>query len=414
MAFCAQIVAILITYYGFNIVLPVVTMITVAGALALFNIYSFLRVEDEKPVTQYDLFLALMVDVIVLTLQFLLSGGTSNPLVSFYMLPVIIGAITLESRLAWVTYGVTIVAYLVLDAFGAPSVPLAGMHSAHSHHGALIDQTDLHMNGMMIGYFICAGALVYAVTRIRIILAVRDAEYEQLKAHSLEQDHIVRLGLLAGGAAHELGTPLTTLSVILRDWAKLSPPHKKAERDADIETMCAQVDYCKTIISDMILASGQSRGEGGKAEGARDFLNRVAARWQSGNTTTLGLDLPEQNTLIVADRLLEQTVVNLLDNALEASKEVGHQAVSLKAAFADEHMVLEVSDSGNGFAPEVLAQPGQPFHSTRAAAGRGMGLFLVRNTVQSLGGTLDIASTPQGSCVRISLPLKSLQVEVYD
>lgn len=410
LAFCAQLAAILIAYNVFNIVLPVAFMVGVASVLALFNLYSLYRLRSASPVTRYDVILALVVDILVLTVQLHLSNGASNPFVAFYMLPVIIGAVMLDTATAWLMFGLTIVCYLALLAL-APSYP--GMDSmggmAHKPIAGLIDRSNLHMMGMMIGYFLCAGCVVFIVTRIRGNLAVRDKELQDVRANAVERDHILRTGLLAAGAAHELGTPLTTLSIILRDWRQLAPPKRKADRDAELDTMSAQVERCKMIISDILTASGQARGEGATTTTVHDFLTTAVERWQGLHKITIKTDLRAYPDVIVADRVLEQSLFNLLDNALEASRAAGGTDVSLSAAIDDNHLRLTVGDHGKGFDPAVLASPGQPFQSTKAATSRGLGLFLVRNTVQSLGGKLEVASGPAGSQVSLSVPMPALR-----
>ena len=103
--FVAQVTAILIASEVFSLVIPVGGMLSLAAVLAVFNLYSLYRLRAAKPIKEVDLFAGLVIDVLVLTGQLYFSGATANPFVSFYMLPVIIGAVMLSTRLAWMIYG---------------------------------------------------------------------------------------------------------------------------------------------------------------------------------------------------------------------------------------------------------------------------------------------------------------------
>lgn len=411
-AFCAQAGLIAYAAYGLGIVLPVTAMLTVASSLILFNLWAVWRLRQPAPVQDSHLFAGLVLDVVVLAIQFGFSGATSNPLVSFFMLPVILGAVMLSPLRAWLIYTLTLLAYAGLAVIAAQQkmpmiMDMPDMKSAQD--APLIDMSDLHMNGMMLGYAICAGALVGLIARIRHNLRQRDRELAELRAQTQEQEHILRLGLLTAGAAHELGTPLTTLSVILKDWQDLSPPQDKHEREADIATMRAQVERCKMIISDILAASGRLRGEGAERANLAEFVNAVADRWQVMRPhALLRREIAPDDTIIAADRVLEQVLHNLLDNAVEAS---GVDVV-LRASIVADDVVLAVVDDGEGFTPEVLAALGRPYISTKAGdTPRGLGLFLAANTARALGGRLNARNRVDGGAdVALTLPLSALKL----
>jgi two-component system sensor histidine kinase RegB len=411
-AFCAQIALILIAEYGFNIVLPIGWMFAVAGILVAFNLYSLYRAQSARPVGVGDLFLGLLVDVGVLSAQLAFSGGTANPFVSVYMLPVIIGAVMLTQGLAWAIYGLTLVGYLTLAvlSFNQPMPAMPGMASMNG----LVDRFNLHMHGMMLGYALSAGLLVFLIMRIRANLQARDDELTAIKTRALQEEHIVRTGLLAAGAAHELGTPLTTLSIILKDLHDLPLPRRKADFAEDVATMQSQVDRCKAIVSDILTATGQTRGEGGKPRALKAFLIELGEVWQAKHAfVDLRLSIATGETPVLADRIIEQAVCNLLDNAREASETNGSRLVSCTATQTETDVVIEVIDEGPGFDEAVAERIGLPANSTKVAAARhrGHGLYLVAGTLRVLGGGLEWENRPQGGArVCMTIPLAAIRV----
>jgi len=415
-AFCGQLTAIFACNIGLGIVLPVTDMVLVASLLVLFNLYSFLRLRSVRPIGQLDVGLGLVIDVCVLALQMNFSGGTANPFVSFFMLPVILGAVMLSARQAWLIYGLTILCYAALAVADLHRpMPVGRANMPGMIMPGLIDRMALHMHGMMLGYAICAAVLVFMISRIRANLRARDEEVARLRTQALEQDHLMRLGLLTAGAAHELGTPLTTISVIIKDWQDLGVPKAKAERDGELDTLHNQVLRCKAVISDILAASGQTRGEDTSSQPLRPLLAGICDNWRArhpGAVLDVRLDVGDQP--IAADKVFEQSLVNLLDNAFEASQAAGSGAVTLAAGLVKDRLAIDVSDRGTGFAPHILASLGTPFVTTKddgRGRPRGLGLFLVRNTAKALSGELIIGrDAAGGASVRFEIPLAAIGV----
>src|SRR5205807_7704346 len=125
----------------------------------------------------------------------------------------------------------------------------------------LSETYTLTVTGMLLGFVLNAVLLVVFVTRINRNLRERDAHLAALRQHAAEQDHIVRMGLLASGAAHELGTPLASLSVILSDWRHLPALLADPEIKQDIEDMQAAVKRCTSIVTGILISSVEARGE---------------------------------------------------------------------------------------------------------------------------------------------------------
>jgi len=213
--------------------------------------------------------------------------------------------------------------------------------------------------------------------------------------------------LLASGAAHELGTPLATLSVILNDWQHMPSLNQTPELSQEISEMQLQVDRCKAIVSGILMSSGEARGEGTLRTTVNAYFDGLAEEWRHNRSpegfeyvNEFGADEP-----IVSDTALKQVIFNLFDNALDASPKFVHAHVGRR----NGDIVLTVSDNGSGFSEEMLTTLGKPYHSTKGRPGGGLGLFLVVNVVRKLGGTLDAANgATGGAIVTLRLPLASL------
>jgi two-component system sensor histidine kinase RegB len=402
-AVVGQIVTIAVVHFGFQIRLPLQHMSAVLACLVAFNIASLLRWRAHQEVTNGTLFVALLVDVGTLTAQLYFSGGATNPFISLYLLQVILSAELLSAWSIWTIVGITSACFAALTRFYQPlALPL-------DHDGGL---SRLYIDGTLICFALNALLLAIFITRINRNLRARDARLADLRQRAAEEEHIVRMGLLASGAAHELGTPLSTLSVILGDWRRMHPFATDPELLQEIEEMQAQVKRCKGIVSDILLSAGETRGESPRETTIRTFLDDLVAEWRATRPATVftyqrrcGEDLP-----IVSDSALKQMICNVLDNALEASPDW----VGFEAARDRDALTLTITDAGPGFAPEMLAQFGKPYQSSKGRPGGGLGLFLVANVARTLRGSVTARNrTEGGAIVTLTLPLAAITLEEF-
>ncbi len=393
-----QVLTIEVVHYGLQIAIPVERMLAILVALVLFNVLSLLRWRTRRRVTNAELLVALLVDVAALTAQLYLSGGATNPFVFLYLLQVILAAVLLPAWATWTMVAVTTACFAGL-ALWAPPLALPPDHDR--------GLASPYMLGMLVSFALNAALLVVFIGRIVGNLRERDRRLAALRQRAAEEEHIVRMGLLASGAAHELGTPLSTLAVILGDWQHLPHFSSEPELAEDVAEMQAQVARCTSIVTGILLSAGEARGESSSATTVGDFLDDVVADWRRRRPDAqLQFDNRVQPDLaMVSDSAVQQMIGNVLDNAAEVSP----QAVYLRAAHVGDALELVVRDAGPGFAAPMLRQLGKPYQSSKGQPGRGLGLFLVVNVARTLGGRVDAVNLPEGGAeVCITLPMSAI------
>ncbi|WP_372013234.1 ATP-binding protein [Pseudoxanthomonas sp. 10H] len=400
-AIVGQVATICFVHFVLDIRLPLLTMLNVAGYLAAFNLASLVFWRPRQDVGDAALLAALLVDVAALTAQLHLSGGITNPFVFLYLLQVALGAVLLPTWGSWVVVAASSVGVLGLVLFHGPVTltvdPSRGI-------------ADPYVQGLLACFLLAAALAALFIGRIARILRDRDARLADLRQQAAEEEHIVRMGLLASGAAHELGTPLATLSVLLGDWRRMAPFTEHPELQQDLDEMQAQLGRCKSIVTGILLSAGDARGEAPAQTTLAVFLDELVSEWSATRPVQtldyrrqLDADLP-----IVSDSGLKQMIGNILDNALEASPGwVGLEVT--RFGEHDECLRLKVSDDGPGFTSETLAAFGKPYNSSKGRPGGGLGLFLSLNVARSLGGRLAAANrAPRGAEVVLELPLSAL------
>ncbi|WP_082490691.1 ATP-binding protein [Aureimonas sp. Leaf454] len=403
-AVAGQVLSILVVRYGYGSDLPLAPMAGVIAGLVTLNLVSLVRLTRRERVENGELFVSLVLDVLALTLQLHLSGGADNPFAPLYLLQVTVGAVLLEARWTGALVALAILCFAGLTQLYRP-LDLLSADAAH-----LVDPQTL---GMTICFVLNAVLLVVFVTRINRNARERDERLAFLRQRAAEEDHIVRMGLLASGAAHELGTPLSTLSIILGDWRRMPLLTNDPELCAEIDAMRSEVARCKSIVTGVLLSAGEARGESAAVTTLHAFLDGLTADW-GATRPQAGLRYENrvaENISIVAESTLRQGVFNVLDNAFDVSPD----AIAFIAAQDEDVLVLTVSDAGPGFPPEILAEIGRPYRSTKERRAGGLGLFLVFNVVRKLGGTVAARNPARGGAeIEIRLPLATLAIDDDD
>jgi two-component system sensor histidine kinase RegB len=400
-AVAGQLVAILTAHFGLGVELPLVPMLVVIAVLLLANSF-FLLSLGRRWFVESELLLSLLLDMAALTAQLYLSGGATNPFVSLYLLQVVLGAILLRPWTA-----------ALLAAFACLAFTLL----ATSHRPLQLPRRvgdvpiDLWLVGEWFGFAMVAVLLVLFITRISRNLQARDAYLAELGQRAAEEDGIVRMGLFASGAAHELGTPLSSLSVLVADWLRDDVFSRDPRVRDELMEAQSEVERCKAIVSNILHSAGQTRGEAMEATSILPLLDDIADSWEALHSKELSYRADRlEGAKVAAGPALRQAIWSLLENAREASS----TPIELAGEIECEQLVISVRDRGPGFLPEQLQSIGKLRQSTKGP-GHGLGLFLISNVVRRLGGTLEAGNrTEGGAAVRIILPLASQNRDVKE
>jgi len=394
-AVAGQLIAILVAHFGLGVPLPLGAMLAVIATLAVANLlfsYTLRRLW----VVDGELLLALLLDVGALTAQFYLSGGATNPFISLYLLQIVLGAILLSPWMAGLLVGVAALSYAMLAVNHLPLLLPEELWDVAA---------DLRILGQWVSFTMVAVLLVLFITRISRNLRARDGYVAELNQRTAEEDGIVRMGLFASGAAHELSTPLSSLSVLVTDWQRNPPSENDPQFLEELAEAQAEVRRCTTIVSNILHSAGRERGEGMGSVPIKALLDEVAAEWQELHPAVRlqHARSTDSGARVTAEPALRQAIGNLLDNAADASP----GGIALTQEVAEGHVLISVMDEGAGFPEKQLPSIGRLYQSSKGP-GHGLGLFLAGNVARRLGGRLEAGNRREGGAiVRLILPLVS-------
>ncbi|WP_439571320.1 ATP-binding protein [Sphingomonas sp.] len=393
-----QLVTVAVVQVALGIDLPMTQLLMSTATLAALNIASHVLIASGARFSDGALAAALLFDVGALTVQLSLSGGITNPFAALFLLHIVLGAVLLRPHYPWTIVAATLIALGILSLDPTPLVLPADLP---------VDPVNLYLFGGFVCFVLIAVLLVVFIGQISRNLRSHDAALAAVRQRAAEEDHIVRMGLLASGAAHELGTPLSLLSVAIGDWRAMPRLKDDAELQQELAEMDGAVRRCKAIVSGILMSAGEARGVAPEVTSVRRFLTEIVADYRASLLPGT-LDFDDRfgaDVTIVSDPALRQVIGNVIDNAIEVSP----GTVTLTALRQDDALVIEIADRGTGFAPEILATFGQPYRSTKGKPGGGLGLFLLVNVLRKLGGEASAENRLDGGArVRIVLPLAAL------
>lgn len=384
-----------------HMALPLRPLIVIIAAMALLNFLTWLRMQRPWPVGENELFMHLALDVAVLTALLYFSGGSTNPFVILYLLPLALTAAALPAGYTWTMAVVTIGCYTLLMFF---YIPLSHTHDIHG------DDFSMHVTGMWLGFLLSAGLIAWFAVNMAETRRSRDRLLARMREDELRNERILALGTLAAGAAHELGTPLSTMAVLTKELEQDSA-NPQVKRDG-LRVLREQIDRCKSILATLSASAGAARAEGGGSMPLEDYLAGLLRDWKAmrlGVRAEHRFDGPRPSPLIVAEQTLSQAIVNILNNAADASPD----SIDITARWDERELELEICDRGAGLTADAERAAGQPFFTTKAPGeGLGLGLFLAHATLNRFGGSVRLYHREGGGvCTRLTLPLSSLRVE---
>ena len=338
-------------------------------------------------------------DVLLLTALLWLSGGPQNPFSFLYLVNIALGAVVLPQAWTWVLAAVSIACFGGLFLAEPQGLRPLSEHSDHFR---------VHMQGMWLAMVCTAVFIAYFVTRVTRELSVQDAQLRKARESAQRSERVASLARMAAGAAHELATPLSTIAVVSRELQRLLEGAQEEDAAADAATIRKQVDRCQHILSQMAAQAGQTVGESPRQTSLATLAQQALESLPPAAQQAIRLDVPAgaQSVHVPANALV-QSVSALLSNALDASGD--QAAVELCLAVEGPRLTIRVTDEGVGMDASTLERATEPFFTQKAPGrGMGLGLFVVRELCENLGGEFRLRShRGRGTVATMSIPVGS-------
>lgn len=392
-------------YLGAQLHYPM--LVLVVFTMSFVTLATILRLKQNWLVTDAEYFVQLLIDVFGLSLVLYFSGGSTNPFISYFLVILIICAATLPWRYTLSMAGITFAAYsLLLFYFQPLTLPMQGPD--HMAHGRFF---NLHVLGMWLTFLISALLITFFVVKMAQAIRQQDAALAAQRETTLHDEQLLAVATLAAGTAHELGTPLSTISVLINELQQDYPDNEPLQKD--LVLLEKQVLSCKESMRTLVDKFTQNADEQALAQPVDVYMQDILERWRvtrpdvSDHFVITG---SESVPLLEVDETMGQAIMNLLNNAGDASPE----RIDIELDWDEQQMRLSIHDFGGGIPAELAEKLGKPFVSTKRK-GLGLGLFLSHATVLRYAGSLALYNHEEGGTLtELLLPVTRLEGECID
>ncbi len=381
--------------------LPLGVMLPATLLLVVWNFILYWRLQRAWLATPPEIFLNLIIDSSVLTYLLFWAGGATNPFVFIYLIPIAVAAAALPVRYAWYMSLLSALYYTFLMRYYIPLPPV----DSHFFNGAF----DLHVFGMWVNFMLSAVLMTIFIAGIAKAMQARDRSLTRAREEVLKSEKIVAMGTLAAGVAHEISTPLSTMTMLVEELA--AEPNQSDASKEDLKLLRKQIDICKERLREMLDSNGHTRSEGGQALPVRHFIERLLDQWQvirpEIRLTQCFIE-PFDNLTIVAEQTISQSIINLLNNAADASIENQSDEVAIEIKCSQQTLSITIDDEGRGITQQQAEQAGEVSFSTKKS-GFGIGLVLSNASLSRFGGHVLLNNRQdKGTRTEIMLPLNEL------
>lgn len=393
-ALLGQMLALIFFTWIQPIGLPVAEIAFVLSVYASLTAAIWVRSRRAVPIGETEFFIHLLADIAFFSILLFFSGGASNPFISYMLIPISIAAITLSRSYSIAVALAALLCYsLLLKYFVAISAIAPGHHQAADN--------SLHILGMWANFAISAAIIIYFISRMAATLKQQEQEIAMARDTQLRDEQLLAVGTLAAGTAHELGTPLNTMKLIVDEMLL------DGDNQADVVLLNQQIEQCKITLKQLLTTAEESQSTQLEAQSVRLYLDSILARWQLLRpllkTQIQFIESPEIS--VIFHPTIAQSILNLLNNAADAS-----QQVDINISWNANTATINIRDFGPGLDAEKIATLGQPFVSDKAE-GLGLGLFLSQATLTRFGGSVTLQNAAEGGTLtQIMLPLLTTAV----
>ncbi|MBV8426355.1 MAG: ActS/PrrB/RegB family redox-sensitive histidine kinase [Hyphomicrobiales bacterium] len=392
LAILGQTIAVTVVCFGLGFHMPLMLALAVILASALLNVGLALRFPMSHRLSDRLTALLLGADILQLAGLLYLTGGLENPFAILFVAPVLVSAMALAPER---TLALGVLAGCAVSALALSHMPLPWFANAP------IDLPYLYRLGFWTAIMLSLGFTgVYAW---RIAKEGRDLA-QALAATELvlaREQHLSQLDGLAAAAAHELGTPLATITLVAQELDRIVP--KDGPMAEDVALLRDEVRRCRGILAKLTTLSQTAAGPWALMS-LHHLLEEVISPQRAFDVrieTKLDGKGPEPSTR--RNPGVIYGLGNLLDNALGFAV----KTVIVEAAWNDAAVTVRIKDDGKGFPPDILSRVGEPYVTTRGAdpeeleagSGLGLGLFIAKTLLERSGATFSASNLPQGGAM---------------
>jgi two-component system, sensor histidine kinase RegB len=402
-AVAGQIATILVIYYGFGFPVPLAPCLFVILLSALLNTALSLRYPRSQLLLSRHAMLLLCYDILQLFALLYLTGGLANPFAFLMVVPVAVSASTQPLSITVFLAALAVVLATFIARYHLP-LPWA--------HGEPPVLPPTYMIGLWTALVSCTVFITIYAWRIGQEARQMSQALTAAELVLAREQRLTALDGLAAAAAHQLGTPLSTIALVAKELQRAVPEDSPLREDTLL--LQTQTARCRDILSELS-KSGHEGDEDHIFSEMRlsHLLEEVVAPLR---TPGVEIDIclvngspqnkPVSEPVIPRNPGLMHSLGNLIENAVDFARE----RVTIDASYDNDNVRLRIGDDGPGFHPNIINYLGEPYVTRRerdadGESGMGLGFFIAKTLLERSGASIRVANRP--------LPQSGALVEVW-
>ena len=368
-----QLIAINFVYFflnsEFNFILSnIIIFLGILSNLYLIFIYKKTQLSDRSA------FIFLLIDILQLGFLLYLSGGITNPFVIFILIPSVFSSSNLSFRTNALLVALTIIIIIFLT-FYYEDLPINLNSDFHNNH---------------YFYYSIPASLIIALVFLNFF-AMTFGTQSRLRKEALgkmeevmaKEHELLSLGGQAAAAAHSLGTPLSTITIITHDLMKQFKGQKDLEKD--IELLNSQVKRCNEILKRLTLNPVEEDEFIDKDINIRDYLNEIISSFKEISKKNFVFNFDQDSNPKKISKSIE--IVYGLRNFIGNANKFSKNSVFINLKSDSESTEISIEDDGYGYPRDIISKIGEPYLKSdyleyKSKEGLGLGLFIGKTLLE--------------------------------
>ncbi len=371
-AIFGQIFAIFFVSYIIKIQIPLFQTLTIILLSVFVNFYSYYEERKNKYISNIKAFSFLLFDTLQLGFLLFLTGGIINPFSILILAPVITSASYLPALMTVILSSISIIIIIILNFNFIP------LDLGKEFYLPQIYSFGMVTSLIITVIFIAIYAYLFASSSRKISNALSVS-----KLQIMNQKKITEVGSLSAAAAHELGTPLNTIFLVLNDLLKEKKLIEDKNIVKDIILLKSQAERCKEILQRFSKDPLKLKDKFFEKVKITDLIKINFEKFNKNKKLIIKKKLINDEPEIVFRDEIMYALGNIIQNAITHSRDV----VNVKLDYNKKNLKIIITDDGIGFSKDIIDRLGEPYIS-KNNQGMGLGIFIAKNLIENMGGNL--------------------------
>ena len=396
-----QLIAVNFVYFFLNSSFDFVT----SNIVILFGIFSNLYLIFIYKKTQLSdrlAFLFLLIDILQLGVLLYLSGGITNPFVIFILIPSVFSSSNLSFRTNTLLVILTIIIIIFLT-FNYQDLPIILNSDFHNNH--------YYYYSIPISLIIALVFLNFFAMTFGTQSRLRKEALGKMEEAMAKEHELLSLGGQAAAAAHSLGTPLSTITIIAHDLLKQFKGQKDIEKD--IELLNSQVDRCNEILKRLTLNPVEEDEFIDKDINIRDYLSEIISSYKEISKKNFIFNFDQDSNPKKISKSIE--IVYGLRNFIGNANKFTKNTIFINLKSDSETTEITIEDDGDGYPRDIISKIGEPYlksnySNDKSKQGLGLGLFIGKTLLEKNFALVNCRNSKTRSGAEVNIKWKNKEL----